>query len=267
MSKGTVLLIGSNASRIELLGGPRRPTGYYLNELVVPTTALLQAGFAVVLATPTGAAPVLDEASRTAGHFGGSDALLQSAIEFVEKHPVMQAPRSLRSVLDEGLDRYAGIFVPGGQAPVTDLMQETELGKILRHFHEIEKPTALLCHGPIVTTTTIAQAREFRAAMMNGYIAAAENLARDWIYAGYHMTVFSNEEEAWIEDNILHAKPTFHMVDALAAAGAKVTSNRPFSPYIVQDRELITGQNPASDKPLAVALVEALERRRYSRPL
>ena len=42
MSKGTILLIGSNASRIEVTGGVKCPTGYYLNELLVPTMRCLR---------------------------------------------------------------------------------------------------------------------------------------------------------------------------------------------------------------------------------
>jgi D-threo-aldose 1-dehydrogenase len=34
----------------------------------------------------------------------------------------MNQVRTLRSVVEEGLDKYAGVFVPGGQAPVVDLM-------------------------------------------------------------------------------------------------------------------------------------------------
>jgi putative intracellular protease/amidase len=29
-------------------------------------------------------------------------------------------------------------------------MQDADAGEILRHFHAHKKPTALLCHGPIV---------------------------------------------------------------------------------------------------------------------
>ena len=43
------------------------------------------------------------------------------------------------------------LHVPGGQAPVVDLMQDQEIGEILRHFHAHSKPTAMLCHGPIAS--------------------------------------------------------------------------------------------------------------------
>src|SRR5215510_14018298 len=140
MSKGKVLVIGSNASRIEVRGGGTGATGQYLNETVVPAMALVEAGYDVVLATPNGEKPHIDEASDSAQHFGGDDAAYTRARAFFADHPTMRA-RTLRSVIDEGLDNYAAVFVPGGQAPVVDLMQDAELGEILRHFHERKKPT------------------------------------------------------------------------------------------------------------------------------
>eukprot|EP01034_Spumella_vulgaris_P006539 gene6539-biopygen5752 len=48
MSLGKVLVVGSNASRIEIQGGGTGPTGQYLNELVVPVMALIDAGYDIV---------------------------------------------------------------------------------------------------------------------------------------------------------------------------------------------------------------------------
>ena len=104
------------------------------------------------------------------------------------------------------------------------------------------------------------KAREFRAALIAGDTARPPQLAKGWQYAGYKMTVFSGTEEKVIEDNILHAKLYFHMPDALRAAGGQVsTSTVDFEPHVIVDRELITGQNPRSDKPLAAKLIQAPE--------
>src|SRR5262245_42387069 len=55
-----------------------------------------------------------------------------------------------------------------------------------------------------------------------------------------------------LENDILHAPIRLHVVDALKIAGANVTTNPvdfevDFEPYVTEDRELITGQNPRSD--------------------
>ena len=104
-------------------------------------------------------------------------------------------------------------------------------------------------------------ARELRAALIAGDTARASELARGWQYSGYQMTVFSITEEKVIEERLLHAKLYFNMVDALQIAGGKVSTTAiDFEPHVVEDRELITGQNPRSDKPIAARLVQALER-------
>jgi putative intracellular protease/amidase len=261
MAKGTVLVIGSNATRIEVKGGGTGATGNYLNETVVPVQALIAAGYDIVLATPNGTKPHLDEASRSPQHFGGDEAAFQRAEAFWANDPSMNQLRTLRSVIDEGLDNYAAVFVPGGQAPVVDLMQDSDVGEILRFFHTKQKPTALLCHGPIALAAAMPTAREFRAALIAGDRAKARELAKGWPYAGYKMTIFGATEEKVIEDNILHAKLYFNMPEALEAAGGQVINTAiDFEPHVIEDRELITGQNPRSDHPIAAKLVQALTR-------
>ena len=260
MSKGKVLVIGSNATRIEVQGGGTGATGQYLNETVVPAIALVDAGYEVVLATPSGAKPHIDEASDSPQHFEGDEAAYKRAWAFFNDHPSMNTGRTLRSVIDEGLDKHAGVFVPGGQAPVVDLMQDADVGEILRHFHARMKPTAFLCHGPMTAVAAMPRAKEFRAALIAGDLAKAAELAKGWQYAGYKMTVFSATEEKVIEDHILQAKLFFNMPDALRTAGGNVSvSAVDFDPYVVVDRELITGQNPRSDKPIAAKLIQALD--------
>ena len=259
MTKGTVLVVGSNATRIELQGGGSAAVGQYLNETVVPAMALIEAGYAVVLATPDGTKPHIDEASDSAQHFGGDEIAHARARSFYADDPSMNQVRTLRSVVGEGLDGYAGLFVPGGHAPAVDLMQDANMGTVLRHFHKVGRPTALLCHGPVATTAAMPRAREFRAALIAGDKVKASECAQGWIYAGYQMTVFSASEERTAEDNLLHGRLYFTMPEVLElAAGAVSTNPLDSTPNVVVDRELITGQNPTSDHLIAAKLVEAL---------
>src|SRR5262249_48622627 len=124
MSKGKVLVLGSNATRIEVQGGGTGPTGNYLNETVVPAMALIEPGYNLVLATPNGTKPHIDAVSDSVVHFGGDQAAYSRAKAFWATDPALHQVRTLRSVIQDGLDSYAGVFVPGGQAPVVDLMQD-----------------------------------------------------------------------------------------------------------------------------------------------
>jgi len=261
-TKGKVLVIGSNATRIEVRGNGWGATGQYLNETVVPAMALEAAGYEVVLATPNGSKPTIDAASDAAAHFDNDEAAYRAARDYYDNSPAMNAPHTLRAVIDSGLDNFAGVFFPGGQAPVVDLMQDAQVGEILRHFHQAAKPTALLCHGPIALAAAMEDPRAFRAALIAGADETARDWAKGWPYAGYRMTIFSATEEKVVEDHILHARMYFDMPRALTAAGGKVeTTMVDFEPNVIVDRELITGQNPRSDHPIAKALVEALDAR------
>jgi putative intracellular protease/amidase len=262
-SRPTILVIASSVDTLTLKDGREESIGYYLNELYIPVQAALDAGYEMVLATPKGNKPVMDPASPTVDHFGGSEAVLQKALDFANTYPAMQNPRSLRSVIDEGLDKFVGFYAPGGHPPMADLMQDPDLGEILRYAHSTGTTTALLCHGPIAAVAAMPKAREFRAALVADNFEEAKRLAEGWQYAGYRMTVFSNDEEYWAEEHLMGGgKAPFYVNDALKIAGGDVSISGKgiVTPLVIEDRELITGQNPPSDHQMAERFVKALDR-------
>jgi putative intracellular protease/amidase len=259
MSKGTILVIGSNATQLEAKGGGTIKIGQFLNETAVPVMALIAAGYDFVLATPTGKKPHMDQDSDALIYFANDDAARTRARDFFNNDSAMNKVRTLRSVIDDGLNRFAGVFFPGGHAPVVDVMQDPDVREILRYFHTHNKPTAAICHGPMGILAELDNSREFRAALVAGDQAKARELAKGWQYAGYRMTVFSRSEEEFAEDNVFHKKLTFNMPDALEAAGGNVVNtDRNFTSFAVVDRELVTAQNPMSDHELAAKFIELL---------
>jgi putative intracellular protease/amidase len=262
-TKPTILAITSNADSITLKDGRKEHAGYYLNELFVPVQAALDAGYEMVLATPNGTKPIMDPQSAVAAHFGGSEEALREALNFMNTYPAMQNPRSFRSVIEEGLDKYIGFFAPGGHPPMVDLMQDRDLGEILRYAHSTGKTTAFLCHGPIALAAAMPKAKEFRAALVAGTPEEAKRLAEGWQYAGYRMTIFSNDEEHYAEEHYMGGgKIPFYVNDALKIAGGDVSISDQgiFKPFLIEDRELITGQNPPSSHEMAKRFVKALDR-------
>lgn len=262
MSKGAILVVGSNATQLEAKGGGTITIGQFLNETAVPLMALVTAGYDFAVATPTGEKPHMDKDSDALIYFGGDNDARQRARRFFLADPGMNRVRTLRSVIEDGLDRFAGVFFPGGHAPVVDVMQDPDVREILRYFHAHKKPTAAICHGPTAILAEMDKAREFRAALIEGDQAKARELAKGWQYAGYRMTVFSRSEEEFAEDNVFKAKLYFNMPDALEAAGGEViTTAENFVSNVIVDRELVTGQNPMSDHELASKFIQALELR------
>ncbi|MBP2650845.1 MAG: thiamine biosynthesis protein ThiJ [Firmicutes bacterium] len=256
-SKGKILLVASSTSTLELKDHRSMATGFYLNELAVPALRLIEEGYEVVVATPNGNKPVMDAHSSNAKLFGNDQAALQRALHFVDTYPSIQHPITLKEAVDSGLDQYSGIYVPGGHAPMNDLIQDASLGEVLRYFHQQAKPTAFLCHGPIAALAALTDASAYRKALVNGDFDAQKSTSVNWQYAGYHMTVFSNVEE-YPGEKKLQGQVPFYVADALQIAGGIVEHGPIMKSYVVRDRELITGQNPASDHALAEELIKAL---------
>jgi putative intracellular protease/amidase len=135
---------------------------------------------------------------------------------------------------------------------------------VLRHFHKTSKPTAVLCHGGISLLAALPNSTEVVAALSTGDAAGARAKAQGWIYSGYKMTVFSTAEEQQREPLEIGGKVLFYPDFALGTAGGDVSVVAPWQSYVLQDRELISGQNPFSDQALLNLLLPALNRKKAS---
>lgn len=256
--KGKVLVVVSSVSEISLQDGKSYPTGYFLNELAVPVKVLVDAGYTPVFANPKGNAVQWDVHSLDKQFFGGDEQLLEKTMAFAKGLKGLQTPERLGKILQQGIDEYAGIFVPGGHAPMGDLLVNPEMGKLLKKFHEQQKPTALICHGPIALLSAMSDAPAFTDGMQNGDASQRDAASRDWPYAGYRMTVFSTAEERVAEQYQLQGKVKFYPAEALAEAGAIVESGKMWQSHVVQDRELLTGRQPFSDEAFSKRFVTML---------
>ena len=252
--EGEVLVILSSETTMDLADGQSIETGYYLNEFGVPAKALVDAGYELVLATPKGNAPQEDKKSVSTDYFDGDDAKMQSIQRFVASLPDINDTASLSEILAGDLSQYEAVFIPGGHAPLIDLANNPEVGEILRHFNKQGKPTAAICHGPITLLSAQVQPNSYYQAIKDGEKASANN----WIYDGYKMTIFSDPEERVFESSLEGKKLKFYPAMAMETAGGNMAFASEWQPNVVVDRELITGQNPFSDKLLAEKLLEML---------
>jgi putative intracellular protease/amidase len=98
------------------------------------------------------------------------------------------------------------------------------------------------------------------AALSAGDVDGARAKAQGWIYTGYKMTIFSTAEEQQREPLEIGGKVLFYPDFALSTAGGDLSVLAPWTSYVVQDRELISGQNPFSDEALLKLLLPALNR-------
>lgn len=123
-------------------------------------------------------------------------------------------------------------------------------------FHYRSETIALVCLGPFVLLSVPPEA--------NGFVAKLERRPKPttpkWIYSGYQMTVISNQEEEQAKPMLGDGEMKFYPQTGLERAGTRFSSNTtPWTGHVVVDRELITGQNPASALEVGQRLVERLK--------
>jgi putative intracellular protease/amidase len=264
-AKGKVLVLVSSGHGLPLKDGKvYAGAGYYLNELTVPVRALMKEGYEITFSNPKGNTPQLDVNSAVAQFFGGDEARLQDYLKFRDSLTGLKNPTRIVDVIASGLDQYDAVFVPGGHGPMIDLLDDPDAGTVMRHFHQTSKPTAVLCHGPISLLSALPNSKEVVGALAAGDAAGARAKAQGWIYSGYKMTIFSTAEEQQREPLEIGGKVLFYPDFALRTAGGDVSVVAPWQSYVLQDRELISGQNPFSDEALLKLLLPALKGKKKS---
>jgi putative intracellular protease/amidase len=255
---GTVLVVVSDQDKLDLQDGKVMQTGFFLNELMEPVQAFIAAGHTVVFATPSGKAPSADQKSDDVNFWGGNEKARQESkalLATLKLTSKSSSPAiSLTQVKKIGYDKFDAVFVPGGHIPMQDLLKDKSLGELLTYFHTHEKITGLTCHGTIALLSAIPDAR--------GYVAKLESGQRpqpsQWIYQGYKMTAFTNEEEEQAKGFLGGGHMKLFPQDGLVAAGANFVEAKAWSENVVEDRELISGQNPQSARAVAVAMLKKL---------
>ncbi|MGW7386524.1 type 1 glutamine amidotransferase domain-containing protein [Streptomyces sp. NPDC054794] len=227
-----ILCVMTGASYWTLKDGHRHPTGYWAEEFVAPYTVFTDAGHEVAVATPHGVVPVVDTMSLRPGMAGGEEnSLREEAV--IEKAEELRHPISLKEVR---LEDYDAVYYPGGHGPMEDLSADPDSGALLREALASGKPLGVVCHAP--------------AAFL-----ATRDANGDTPFANYRVAGFCNEEEAGVG---FADKAKWLLEDELRKLPTEYSRGPAWEPYTVVDRNLFTGQNPASSGPLAKELVEAL---------
>lgn len=214
--------------------GTEHPTGFWAEELVESHRTFVDAGWDVVVATPGGRPPVVDEGSLAVDANGGDEAKVADQKKYLDSiESILQNPASLE---DQRASDFDAVFVPGGHGPMEDLAVSTSFGALVTDFLSTGKIVSAVCHAP--------------AALL-----PATTSDGGWVFDGYQLTGFTDEEETQAG---LADKAPWLLESRLKELGARFENSDPWSPHVVVDRTLYTGQNPASTKPLADRVVQAL---------
>ena len=153
--------------------------------------------------------------------------------------PGFQHPVALSSLTEAQLGEFDAVFAPGGHGPMVDLADNPDVRRLLTVLQAKRAPIAALCHGPAIL------------------LSAPERADGLWLFDGYRMTSFTDEEEDQTEAGRLGMEWLLDV--ALKNAGA-VFDDGPSAwiSHVVVDRNLITGQNPGSTEATADAVIKKL---------
>jgi putative intracellular protease/amidase len=228
-----ILFVLTATSFWTLKDGTRHPTGYWAEEFAAPYSALSGAGHEVVVATPGGVVPYVDVMSLRPS-MAGSEEIARQLEEVLRSTEELRRPIELA---DARLEDYDAVYYPGGHGPMEDLWQDADSGRLLIAALASGKPLAIVCHAPVAILAT----------RRNGATP----------FTGYRVTAFTNDEEDAVG---LRAKARFTVEDELVELGVDFVRGEMWKPFTLVDRNLFTGQNPASAAPLAQELLKALPR-------
>lgn len=230
----SVLFVVTGADKWTLADGTQHPTGFWAEELVAPHQVFRDAGFDVTIATPGGVTPTVDKGSLALEMNGNDEGKVAELRDYLDR---IDGELSAATPLEQvDPDSYDLLFVPGGHGPMEDLAVSRDMGRILTRMLDSGKPVSAVCHAP--------------AAFLSAH--------RDdgsWAFDGYRLTGFTNEEETQAG---LAGKAQWLLEDRLTGSGARFESGGAWSEYLVRDRNLHTGQNPASSKGLARRIVASV---------
>jgi len=226
-----ILFVVTGASYWTLKDGTRHPTGYWAEEFAAPYSEFTGAGHEVVVATPGGVVPYVDVMSLRPS-MAGSEQIARQQEEILRSAEELRHPLELA---DARLEDYDAVYYPGGHGPMQDLWDDADSGRLLTAALNSGRPLAIVCHAPAAILAT----------RRNGVSP----------FAGYRVTAFTNDEEEAVG---LRAKAKWLVEDELINLGVTFTRGEIWKPYTVVDRNLYTGQNPASSGPLAREALKAL---------
>ena len=215
------------------LGNTGKKTGFWLEEFAAPYYAFKDAGANITLVSPKGGQPPLDPTSDA------PDAQTEATRRFKKDSVAQTALAHTGKLADVSGEKFDALFYPGGHGPLWDLAEDADSIKLIETMAAAGKPVSVVCHAP--------------AALRHVKGADGSPLVK-----GKKVTGFTNTEEAAVK---LTDVVPFLVEDMLVKNGGIFSKAADFQPYVITDSKLITGQNPASSAPAALAVLEQLKSR------
>lgn len=199
----------------------RRTYRRMLEEFSVPYQLFHEAGYQVTIASLGGVAIPVDPRSTTESTLRGNS---EDALRLLnDSVPLSEVDTAA----------FDAVFFPGGHGTMFDLPSSKVVAGTVKAFVGSDRPAAFVCHGP--------------AALVG--VTGADG---DPLVKGRKLTAFTDSEEHAVQ---LQDAVPFLLASKLEELGATLIQAPDFEAHVVVDKNLITGQNPASSLKAAQALL------------
>ncbi|MCG7207420.1 type 1 glutamine amidotransferase domain-containing protein [Streptomyces arenae] len=224
-----ILVIVTNVDEYQNVG---LRTGLWLGELTHFWDFAEEHGFSTDLASPSGGRVPLDPESLTAPMLDDHG----TGKRYLDRD-FMNLLGSTMKISDASVDDYDAIYLTGGHGVMFDFPQNRDLRSLIVQFYETDRVVSAVCHGV--------------AGLLEVTLSSGNPLVQ-----GKKVTGFSWPEEELA--NRATAVP-YNLQEELQKLGADYsTASQPFTPYVVVDENLITGQNPFSAREVAEEVIKQL---------
>lgn len=227
MKEKKILIVVTNTSEMDDLN--KTETGVWLEEFAVPFLTFKNSSndkfnLDVTVASPLGGIAPIDGASLECKN--------PTEWDYTKKYLDNSVKLS-----DVDYENYDAIFIPGGHGPMFDLAKDEFLAHVVSYFYNEHKIVSAVCHGP--------------AGLINAKTKNGEPIVK-----GMQLTCFTNEEEKIVKKDRLMP---FLLESKLRHLGAYFNGAPAWQENVIVDENLITGQNPASAKGVAQAVLKKLK--------
>jgi putative intracellular protease/amidase len=223
MSRPRILFILTSHDQ---LGSTGQKTGAYLPEISHPYAVFTAAGFDVdFVSVQGGRVPLYGDDRKDPDNA----AMLDDTVVMGRLHASL-APADVK------LEAYDAVFYAGGHGTMWDFAEEATLARHAGDLYARGGVVGAVCHGP--------------AGLVNVTLPDGS-----YLVAGKDVAAFTNDEERAVG---LEKVVPYLLEDALVARGARHQAGGRWQKHVVVSERLVTGQNPASARGVAEAMVGLL---------
>lgn len=227
-SSPRILIVVTSSARV---GNAMEATGYWLEEVAAPYYRFRDKGFGVDIASLRGGLAPRDPRSEAA------DAQTDDTRRFNRDAAARQKVKKTLVLSEINPDNYQAVFFAGGHGTMEDFAVDPAIASTVEAFQKAGKPISAVCHGPAC------------------FIGAKGENGKPLV-KGKRLCCFTDMEETMVG---LENTVPFLLESRLRELGAVFNAGPDFEPHVIVDGRLVTGQNPASSRPVADAVLALLQ--------